>query len=205
MVSLEEIQAAYYMVAVTGVLVAAAYYVMTLRTTQRNLRANLETRQAQLFMDIYKTYSSKEYQKDREQMQLLWEFEGVQDFVQKYGARANPDEHAKWDTQVAQFVGIGTLARMGLIKPDLVFDLIYDSVIVFYEKFQPVIQELRKYYIANFAQDAEYLYNEMKRIANERGLPIPDKDRNLMYKLESEAPPSSHTKTKMHKPTPHKT
>ena len=38
MVSIEEIQAAYYMVAATGVLVAAVYYVMTLRTTQRNMK-----------------------------------------------------------------------------------------------------------------------------------------------------------------------
>jgi len=46
MVDLAEIQAAYYMVAATGVLVAAIYYVVTLRTTQRNMKANLETRQA---------------------------------------------------------------------------------------------------------------------------------------------------------------
>jgi len=169
-----------------SVSVAAIYYIFTLRINQRVLKTTLETRQVQLFMDIYKTYSSKEFQKDREQMQIFWNFEGVRDFVDKYGAGANLDEHAKWDTQVAQFVGIGTLVRMGLIKPELVFDLIYDSVIIFYEKFQPVIMELRKYYISNYAQDAEYLYNEMKRIAKERGLPIPDKDRNLIYKLESE-------------------
>ena len=43
MVELAEIQAAYYMVAATGVLVAAIYYVF-------NMRATLQTRQAQLFM-----------------------------------------------------------------------------------------------------------------------------------------------------------
>jgi len=52
MVDLAEIQAAYYMVAATGVLVAAIYYMMTLRTTQRNMKMNLETRQAQLLMSI---------------------------------------------------------------------------------------------------------------------------------------------------------
>ena len=35
MVDMAQIQTAYYMVAATGVLVAAVYYVMTLRTTQR--------------------------------------------------------------------------------------------------------------------------------------------------------------------------
>jgi len=44
MVDLAEIQAAYYMVAATGVLVAAAYYLMNIRTNQRNqeLKMNQE-------------------------------------------------------------------------------------------------------------------------------------------------------------------
>jgi hypothetical protein len=42
MVELAEIQTAYYMVAATGVLIAAIYYIF-------NMRATLQTRQAQLF------------------------------------------------------------------------------------------------------------------------------------------------------------
>jgi hypothetical protein len=38
MVSFEEIQAAYYMVAATGVLVAAIYYIMNLRNAVRDRR-----------------------------------------------------------------------------------------------------------------------------------------------------------------------
>jgi len=60
MVDLAEIQAAYYMVAATGVLVAAVYYVMTLRTTQRNMKANLETRQAQFMSQISEDLTSLE-------------------------------------------------------------------------------------------------------------------------------------------------
>jgi len=178
MIDLAEIQAAYYMVAATGVLVAAGYYIL-------NMRATLETRQVQLFMDIYKTYSSKDNQKDRDVMQLAWKFEGIQDFIEKYGAIKNPDEHAKWDTQVAQYIGIGVLVRKGMIKPDLVFDLIYDSFTVFWEKFLPIIQELRKSYMSSYARDAEYLYDEMRRIAAERGLQLPEKGRNLLSKYES--------------------
>jgi len=46
MVDLVEIQAAYYMVAATGVLVAAGYYVLNMRTQTR-------TREAQLFMQSF--------------------------------------------------------------------------------------------------------------------------------------------------------
>ena len=175
MVSIEEIQAAYYMVAATGVLVAAGYYVL-------NMRATLETRQVQLFMDLYKTYSSKDNQKDRDAMQLTWKFDGIRDFIEKYGAINNPDEHAKWDTQIAQYVGIGVLVRRGMIKPDLVFDLINDSFTIFWEKFLPVIKEHRGGYLASYAQDAEYLYDEMRRIAAERGLVLPEVNHDLVTK-----------------------
>ena len=40
MVNLAEIQAAYYMVAATGVLVAAIYYLFSIRETKRNRRIN---------------------------------------------------------------------------------------------------------------------------------------------------------------------
>jgi hypothetical protein len=60
MVTIEEIQAAYYMVAATGVLVAAAYYVMNIRTNQRNMKTTLDTRQAQLYMTIYQDLTSTE-------------------------------------------------------------------------------------------------------------------------------------------------
>ena len=65
------------------------------------------------------------------------------------------------------------------------FDLIYDSFTVFWEKFLPIIQELRKSYMSSYARDAEYLYDEMRKIASERGLQLPEKGRNLLSKYES--------------------
>ena len=47
MVELAEVQAAYYIVAVMGVLVAAGYYVLDMRAMQRNSKTALETMQAQ--------------------------------------------------------------------------------------------------------------------------------------------------------------
>ena len=53
MVDLAEIQAAYYMVAATGVLVAAIYYIYNMRTSQRIMKTTLETRQMQMFMNVF--------------------------------------------------------------------------------------------------------------------------------------------------------
>jgi len=181
MVSFEEIQAAYYMVAATGVLAAAIYYVYNMRTSRRTLELTLEaqqqsveTRQTQLFMDIYKTYSLKEYQQDREDMALIWKFSDFDDFIKKYGPVTNPAVHAKWDTQMAQYAGIGVLIKRGMISPDLVFDLIFESTIAFWEKFVPVVEGLRKSYMPTYGQDAEFLYQEMKRLSEERGLTPPN-------------------------------
>jgi len=44
MVSFEEIQAAYYMVAATGVLVAAVYYILNMRVAQKTSKQTLDTR-----------------------------------------------------------------------------------------------------------------------------------------------------------------
>ena len=52
MVTIEEIQAAYYMVAATGVLVAAVYYIYNIRVNQKAVKTTLETRQTQLFMQV---------------------------------------------------------------------------------------------------------------------------------------------------------
>jgi hypothetical protein len=43
MVTIEEIQAAYYMVAATGVLVAAAFYILNIRETMRNRRGTFSS------------------------------------------------------------------------------------------------------------------------------------------------------------------
>jgi len=66
-------------VAILGVIGGFTYYVMTVRSSQRNqtlsLKAQeqaLETRQAQLFMYIYDKWSSREYIKVRNEYST-WE------------------------------------------------------------------------------------------------------------------------------------
>ena len=64
MVDLAEIQSIYYMVAATGVLIAAIYYVVNMKATQRNMKNTLETRQAQIFMQLYALYDNREFFED---------------------------------------------------------------------------------------------------------------------------------------------
>jgi len=63
-----DVQTIGVLVTATSVTIAAIYYVMTLRASQRNMETNLETRQAQLFMPIYSTYYSDEFMRARSEI-----------------------------------------------------------------------------------------------------------------------------------------
>jgi hypothetical protein len=164
MVSIEEIQAAYYMVAATGVLVAAAYYVYNMRTNQKATRTTLETRQAQLFMPIYSTFYSDEFLKAFYAIMSLT-YDNYDDYVAKYSYTANPEvgrSHAKVNMYLE---GIGVLVKRGLIEPSLVDDLMSSIVVSYWEKYGPYILEVRVR--RNHPQNGEYveyLYGQIKPI-----------------------------------------
>ena len=84
MVGFEEIQAAYYMVAATGVLVAAIYYVMNLRAQKTNMKATLDTRQAQLLMQIYQRFSETDFMRKWVYTIYIMNYSDIDDFDQKY-------------------------------------------------------------------------------------------------------------------------
>jgi hypothetical protein len=157
MVSLVEIQAAYYMMAATGVLVAAIYYILNLRTT-------LQTRQAQLFMPIYATYSSTEFLKAWSEI-MNYQYEDYDDFLSKYGFDVNPDASVKGRMVNAYLEGIGVLMKRGLIEPSFVDDLMSGVIIGYWEKFEPYLLEYRKRRDwPQTGEHVEYLYNKIKPI-----------------------------------------
>ncbi len=158
MVDLAEIQTAYYMVAATGVLVAAVYYVM-------NMRATLQTRQAQLFMPIYAAYSSDEMAKAYTKIQEM-EFKNYDEFMERYGPNTDPEAFLANRKVNNWFEGIGVLVKRGLISPGFVDDLMSGVTIRYWEKFRSYYLEYR---VRNdwpqSAEHVEYLYNQIKPIA----------------------------------------
>jgi len=143
--------------------VAAVYYVLTLRNNQRAQQQQLETRQAQLFMDIYKHHSSKEHHEDLVEL-LNWEWDDNDDFYEKYG-----DWNVQFLSYLSNLEGLGLLVRYGLLDSNRVYDLQYASIIRAWEKFLPVILEARDRLSApQLWTTIEFLYDEMVRIRAER-------------------------------------
>jgi len=87
MVSIEEIQAAYYMVAATGVLVAAGYYVW-------NMRQTIENRKAQLFTQMTSMFLNENWVENTSSL-LRLQFTDFEDFARRYDSGVNPDHYKK--------------------------------------------------------------------------------------------------------------
>jgi hypothetical protein len=160
----------------TGLSITASiiYYANVLSNSNKTQKMQLETRQAQLFMNIYNTWSTKQYHRDREQLLYVWEFTDFDDFYKKYGVDVNPDDHAIWDMFSTHFGGIAVLIRRGLIDSEMVYDLMYESIIWFWEKYGTIFLRLRELSgNPKTWKDLELMYHEMKRLeaVEKAGLP----------------------------------
>ena len=129
MVDLAQIQAAYYMVAATGVL-AAIYYIF-------NMKATLQTRQAQLFMQIYSKFDDREFTRNQLQIQFD-QYKDYDEWLQRYGSENKMEAYSAWILVARFFHGVGVLVDKGLVSGRLVYDLMGDPVIDAWEKMGPV-------------------------------------------------------------------
>jgi len=153
------------------VCIAAIFYILNLRISQRNqeltLKAQqqtLETRQAQLFMPIYSVFYSEWWQEAyRSFMDAT--FEDYDDYEAKYGFQANPDAYVLHHRAETYLEGIGVLVKRGLIDPSFVDDLMSSAITNFWEKFRPSFLEhrVRRNHPQN-SEYVEYLYNRIKPI-----------------------------------------
>ena len=168
MVDLVEIQAAYYMVAATGVLVAAVYYVMTLRTTQRNMKQTLETRRIGLVDSlITRTINVEGYKRFFELLRYEWK--DYEDFERKYGSENNVEAASKRFAIWHDYNSTGMMLRKGLVEAEDLYDMGMIGVIFLWEKYRPIIEENRRRYNGqNYLRDLEYLAGEMLRVVRER-------------------------------------
>jgi hypothetical protein len=151
-------------VAAAGVLVGVVYYVLDMRNQSRMRHTEIETRQANLFMQIYAEYYNEDFLTDLNEVLFSWNYKDFDDFWQKYGPLANPKAFAKFDAVGCYFKGIGVLLKKNLIDLNLVDELMGTSIRRFWEKFESYIKEFRVREWPRSMQGVEYLYNELKKI-----------------------------------------
>ncbi len=152
--TMSEIQTVSIAVASSGVFIAAIYYILQIRHQARS-------RQTDLVMRLYATFSSNEFQdawaKVRAKASVFNSTEDIYDFDKKVGLREV--------NQVCLFFeGIGILLQRKLVDTRMIEDLFGGAIARAWEKMDTGVIKARKqlndptiyYYF-------EYLYNEMKK------------------------------------------
>jgi hypothetical protein len=148
-----------------SVSVAAIYYIFNLQMSQRNMKANLETRQAQLFMEIYRGSYSTEMMKHAKNFWIKpWSsFEGWRDNVWN-----NDENRISWGAWTNYYEGVGVLVKENLVDIRLVAELIAGITRKFWEMHAPMIKEIREFTEQpRFLSETEYLYNRLMKYMEE--------------------------------------
>jgi hypothetical protein len=164
-----------------GIFVGIVYYITIMRNTQRTreltLKAQeqtLESRQTQIFMQIYQQLNSEETYKSFMELVNL-DLKDNDEYLQKYDSSVNPAHYAKRAYIWYSYNTIGELLRMGIIEPDLIDRLLLGAmVIMMWEKWEHIIRETRvRENIPDIWEGFEYLYDEMKKFRSMKGYPEP--------------------------------
>ena len=158
-----------------GLTASIVYYSTILRNANKTRELQLkaqehagETRQAQLFMEIYRTWSSMETIKIRRELET-WAWTDYDDFIQKYGVTNNPDAYSSFQKLGAWYEGIGVLIKRKLIDPTFVDDLMSGVILWGWETFGSIVREHRvRENMPFYFEFWEYLYEEISAIAHKQ-------------------------------------
>ena len=145
---------------------AAFYYISTLRNAQRTQQLQLETRQAQLFMQIYSQWTSMEMGRNYQRIMDM-EWTDYADYREKREADIELD--IGFGSVGRYLEGIGVLVHRGLIDVTFVDDLMSGTIMSYWEKMAPTIKESRiRLNWPPYLEWIEYLYNKIKPIVEEQ-------------------------------------
>ena len=120
MVDLSLLQSVSYIAGALGVCIAAVFYVLNLRISQRNMKQTLETRKLQFVTGITSQLLSEEGQRRYGEL-LNMEWKDYDDFERKYGSDYNLDNYAKRMNVWKIYNTLGMLVCEKLIEPEVLY------------------------------------------------------------------------------------
>jgi len=153
-----------------ALVVGIVYYITIMRNQQKTRELALkaqeqatETRQTQMFMQIYHQVSSKSFQRNWiELMNMEWD--DYDDFERKYGSDNNPENFAMRSSIWMAMNGVGAMLLDGLIEPERLVRLVGQGSQFLWAKFKPIIYEQRvRYGMPNAYYYFEYLAETLEK------------------------------------------
>jgi hypothetical protein len=164
MVDLALLQSVSYIAGALGVCIAAIFYVLNLRISQRNMKQTLETRKLQFVTSITSQLLSEEGQRRYGEL-LNMEWKDYDDFEKKYGSDYNLDNYAKRMNVWKTYNTLGMLVREKLIEPEVLYRINDVNPCFMWSKFKDIIVEQRKRYGAKHSfSDFELVNDEILRV-----------------------------------------
>jgi hypothetical protein len=161
MVDLVLLQSVSYIAGASGVCIAAIFYVLNLRISQRNMRLTLETRRLSLIENIASRVTDEEGEKRMQELSN-YEWTDYADFDKKYGSENNVSAASKRYALWSNYNKIGMMLRKGLVEVEDLYMLGLWAVPLFWEKYKPIVEETRRRYAGKeYLMDLEYLAAEM--------------------------------------------
>ena len=122
----------------------------------------LETRKAQLFMQIYSRLDDNEFWENYGKMVWEFEYESMDDFLEKYGPGTETGGYAAYMSLTAFFRGIGVLVEKELIDIDVVDELVGVITKRVWEKIKPLARDHRERFdYSREGKWVEYLVNKI--------------------------------------------
>jgi hypothetical protein len=168
MVDLVVLQSVSYVAAAIGVCLAAVYYMLTLRTSQRNIRMSLESRKIELTNNILNNLLSEDSWKGfADVMNMEWS--DFDDFTKKYDSTVNPELFAKRMSYISTLDNMGYLYKLNVVDAETVYEVGGSQAIWVYAKFKCVMEEYRKisWGVDRF-RNLDYFAREMYRLQTQR-------------------------------------
>jgi len=164
MVDIALLQSVSYIAGALGVCVAAIFYILNLRISQRNMKTTLETRKLQFVTSITTQLLSEEGQRRYGELMNM-EWTDYDDFEKKYGSDYNLDNYAKRMSMWNTFNTMGMLVREKLVESEVLYRINNIDPLFMWSKFKDVIAENRRRYGGkdNFS-DFELLNDEILRV-----------------------------------------
>jgi hypothetical protein len=167
LVDLAEIQFAYYILAATGVLVAAIYYII-------NLRYNMIAKE----MEICRLFTS-DYTSDqgmhRYAIAMNMEWADYDDFIEKYG-HSSSEKFSKWYSLFFVWETLGYLVKRKIVKAETLYALGAWGCIRVWEKYKDVIENHRSKVMGlDWMVNFEFIASEMLKIKMRNDASFKDK------------------------------
>ena len=153
-----------YVLTGIGIIISILYYTSVLRNANKTQQMQLETRQAQLFMQIHNKWSDIEYKTEARKL-LRWEFKDTDEYLEKYSGPDKVEYEGHISAINTYLEGVAVLIDRDLVDASLVDELMSGYIVQYWEKFGPVHIELRsRLNYPHLSEWVEYLYNIIKKI-----------------------------------------